>query len=82
VYIESIRDFLQIHFRDEKKLMIKYRISQIEEELSGNFIRVHKSYIVNKKRITTLATNNIEIGKVSLPVGESYKTNVDRFFRQ
>lgn len=82
VYIESIRDFIQIHFMHEKKLMIKYRISQIEGELSGNFIRVHKSYIVNKKRITTLSANTIELGKMIIPVGESFKTGVERFLKQ
>ncbi len=81
VYIESIRDFIQIHFRDEKKLMLKYRISQIEAELSGNFIRVHKSYIVNKKSITTLSANTIEMGKMIIPVGERFKTDVERFLK-
>ncbi|TWI80129.1 LytTR family two component transcriptional regulator [Lacibacter cauensis] len=81
VYIESIRDFIQIHFRDEKKLMLKYRISQIEAELSGSFIRVHKSYIVNKKSITTLSANTIEMGKMIIPVGERFKTEVERFLK-
>jgi two-component system, LytTR family, response regulator len=82
VYIESIKDFVQIHFKDEKKLMIKYRISQIETELSNNFIRVHKSYIVNRKCITILANNILEIGKISIPVGESYKAGVEWLFKQ
>ncbi|TWI85776.1 LytTR family two component transcriptional regulator [Lacibacter cauensis] len=82
VYIESIRDFIQIHFRHEKKLMIKYRISQIEGELSGNFIRIHKSYIVNKKSITTLTANMIELGKIAIPVGESFKTGVEQYLKQ
>lgn len=81
VYIESIRDFIQIHFIQEKKLMIKYRISEIEGKLSANFIRVHKSYIVNKKRITTLSANTIEMGKMIIPVGERFKTEVERFLK-
>lgn len=82
VYIESIKDFIQIHFKDEKKLMTKYRLSQIESELSNDFIRVHKSYIVNKKRITTLAGNLLEMGTITIPVGESYKIGVEQFLRQ
>ena len=78
VYIESIKDFIQIHFKDEKKLMIKYRISQIESELSSNFIRVHKSYVVNKKGVTALAGSILEMGKISVPVGESYRMAVER----
>jgi two-component system LytT family response regulator len=81
IYIESIRDFIQIHFMNEKKLMLKYRISKIEAELSGNFIRIHKSYIVNKKSITTLAANIIELGKISLPVGERFKLSIERLLK-
>ncbi len=80
LYIESLKDFIQIHFKDGRNAMIKYRISQIEVELSGNFIRVHKSYIVNKKSITALSSNIIEIGKIIIPVGETYKPVVEQFF--
>lgn len=79
IYIESLRDFIQIHFKDGKKVMIKYRISQLEVELSGNFIRVHKSYIVNKKSITALTSNIMEIGSITVPVGETYKPVVEQF---
>lgn len=82
VYIESVKDFIQVHFKDEKKLMIKYRISQIEADLSDNFIRVHKSYIANRKRITSLAGSTLELGKISIPVGDNYKKVVEQFLRQ
>jgi len=80
VYIESLKDFIQIHYTDGKKAMIKYRISQIEDELSGNFIRVHKSYIVNKKSITAISSNWIEIGTITVPIGETYKSVVEQSF--
>lgn len=59
--------------------MIKYRISQIEVKLSGNFIRVHKSYIVNKKSSTALSSNIMEIGKITVPIGETHKPAVEQF---
>ncbi len=79
VYIESLKDFIQIHFKDGKKALIKYRISQIELELSDNFIRVHKSYVVNKKSITAISSNIMEIGKITVPIGVTYKPVVEQF---
>jgi two-component system, LytTR family, response regulator len=80
VFIESLKDFIQIHFKDEKKLMVKYRIGEIESQLSANFMRVHKSYIVNKKSITSFSSNLIEMSKINIPVGEHYKLKTEAFF--
>ncbi len=82
VYIESLKDFIQIYFKDGKKTLIKYRISQMEVELSDSFIRVHKSYIVNRKSITKFSSNIIEMRQITVPVGESYKPLVENFFKK
>lgn len=73
LFIESFKDYIQLHFIDGKKLMIKYRIGQLENELSSDFLRVHKSYIVHKKKITIFSNHEIELGSFSVPIGNHYK---------
>jgi len=48
----------------------------ILEKLSPNFIRIHRSYIVNIDFIKTLQKTKVIIGEVRLPIGESYKESV------
>lgn len=81
VYVESLRDYVHIHFTNKKELMIKYKIGQLENELSKKFIRVHKSFIVNKNKITAFTTTQIELGGVIIPIGSSYRAIVETYFR-
>ncbi len=74
LYIESLKDYIQLYLKDGEKTMIKYRLGQIDQELSESFIRIHKSFIINKKKITSYTTNSVEIGNTVLVIGEVYKS--------
>jgi DNA-binding LytR/AlgR family response regulator len=53
--------------------------SSFEEMLPSKlFLRVHRSFIVNKSRITHIEGNRVNIGKYEIPIGSNYK---DEFFR-
>ncbi len=82
VFIESFKDYVQLHFTDGKKLMIKYKIGQLELELSANFIRIHKSYIVRKNRITVFGNQSVELGDISVPVGNHYKSFLEQLLKK
>jgi DNA-binding LytR/AlgR family response regulator len=45
----------------------------MEKLPSGNFLRVHKSYIVNKKKISRFDSAELEIDTVTLPIGSIYR---------
>ncbi|WP_347921885.1 response regulator transcription factor [Pontimicrobium sp. SW4] len=74
LYIESIKDYIRIHFLEDK-MMIKHGITAFEKELDKRFLRVHRSYIVNTDKVTAFTKNDIEIGKIEVPIGEYYKIN-------
>lgn len=80
VYIESLKDFVQIHLIEGKKIIIKYKLGQLEYELSEDFARVHKSFIVNKNRVTAFTSTQLELGGVVIPIGSSYKAGVEKYF--
>jgi len=82
VFIESFKDYIQLHFSDGKKLMIKYKIGQLENELSTDFVRVHKSFIVHKKKITVFSNQAVELGGLSIPVGNHYKAFVEQLLKK
>lgn len=75
-YVESIKDYLKIHTTTET-LVIKERISHFIEQLPGDqFLRVHRSYIVNRDHITAFTQQDIEIGRLEIPIGGKYKEYV------
>ncbi|WP_379091749.1 LytTR family transcriptional regulator DNA-binding domain-containing protein [Pedobacter sp. UC225_65] len=65
-----------------QKINAKYKISDIEIELKPfNFIRIHRSFIVNPKKITAFTVNDIEIGKKEIPIGTNYKEYVFKLLK-
>jgi len=80
VYIESFKDYIKINTTDNQKIISKYRISDIEQELKEKqFLRVHRSYIININKINAFTVNYIEVSSVEIPIGISYKNDVITF---
>jgi DNA-binding LytR/AlgR family response regulator len=72
-YIESFRDYIVIHRQNEADLKVKYAISSVENMLPQNlFLRIHRSFIVSMKKVTAFTNNDVEIGKLELPIGRSF----------
>jgi len=75
LYVESLKEYVQIHFKDSK-IIFKGGITAFEQKLNHHFVRVHRSYIVNTNKITAYTKSDIEIGKIEIPIGASYKDSV------
>jgi DNA-binding LytR/AlgR family response regulator len=75
-YIEGLSEYVQL-FTDKRKIITKTSMAQMEEKLpSGNFLRIHKSYIVSIPKIEAFTANTIEIQGKELPIGRSFKNAV------
>lgn len=73
IYIESQKDYVKIVTND-KNVITKQKISYLEERLSsGQFVRIHRSYLVAINKITAFSSTNVEINEIELPIGRSYK---------
>ena len=76
VYIEGMKDYLKIHTA-EYNLVTHQTMNEMERLLlTKPFIRVHKSYIIAIPHIRSIYGNSIEIGRATIPIGNSYKDNV------
>jgi len=73
LYIEGMRDYLQIHTEDSK-IMTLLNFKTIQDLLDPQkFIRVHKSYIVAIDKIDYIENSAIKIRDKLIPVSSSYK---------
>jgi DNA-binding LytR/AlgR family response regulator len=73
LFIESLREYVRITTK-EKNVLTKFQLNQIEEILpKDNFIRVHRSFIVAKDKISAFTSTDVEINNKAIPIGRSYK---------
>lgn len=72
-YIESLKDYITIHLENGKSHHLKQNISAFEKVLDSNFVRIHRSYIIQAKKLTAYSKNEVEINAIEIPIGSSYK---------
>ncbi|OWW23961.1 DNA-binding response regulator [Zobellia sp. OII3] len=75
-YVQGLKDYLKIHVVGcNKAILTLLSFKDILEKLPQNqFIRVHKSFVVNVNFIKTIQRNRIVIDDIRIPIGESHKT--------
>lgn len=79
LFIESLKDYVKIHLRDEV-IITKEKISILEEKLpSAQFLRTHRSFLIAIKNIKAFTAETIEIKNHEIPIGRTYKSAVISF---
>lgn len=77
LYIESLDDYLIVHFENQPKLTTKMSLKAILEKLpKEDFIRIHRSYILPVHKITSFQNKVVFINNLTFPIGETYRNNV------
>jgi two-component system, LytTR family, response regulator len=74
-YIESNSDFIKV-YSNAQEIISKEKISNIEKKLPDSFLRIHRSFIVNKDKISRFDYNTVEINGIELNIGRTYKKQV------
>ncbi|WP_047245321.1 LytR/AlgR family response regulator transcription factor [Maribacter thermophilus] len=76
IYVVSDSEYVTYHTGD-KKIISNQRLKTVEQELPDSmFIRVHRSYIVNRKCVTGLKGRDLMLSDLCIPVSDSYYERV------
>jgi two-component system LytT family response regulator len=79
LYIEGLKDYISIFTKTERIITLQ-NMKKMEETLpKGQFIRVHKSYIISFDKIESIERSRITICSKIIPVGDTYR---DEFFKR
>ena len=75
MYIEGLKDYIKIYTEDAPKPILSLMSMKAMEELlpSSRFIRVHRSFIVQKDKIRVIDRGRIVFDKTYIPISDSYK---------
>ena len=74
-YIEGMSEYLKIYLEGQQKPVVTLlSMKKMEEYLPSHFMRIHRSYIINLKKILEVNKNRVIMDSDTyLPIGENYK---------
>ena len=81
LYIEGLKDYIKIYTEDTPKPILSLMSMKSMEELlpPTRFMRVHRSFIVQKDKIRIIDRGRIVFDKTYIPVSDSYKQAFQAF---
>lgn len=84
LYIEGLKDYIKIHLEGTDKAVLSLiSMRAMEEKLpASQFIRVHRSFIVQKQKIKIIDKGRIIFGKDYVPISDSYKQELQNYVNE
>ena len=81
LYIEGLKDYIKVFIKGETKPILSLSsVKAIESKLpEAQFMRVHRSFIVNLNQIEVIERSRIVFGKEYIPVSDQYKEKFQEF---
>lgn len=77
-HLEGMNNYIIIHHRG-KTHIVYTSISNMLKELGEQFLRIHKSFVINRNHILSYSKEVVDIAGKELPIGKAYKAVVDQF---
>ena len=81
-YIEGMSEYLKIHLQDQPKpIIVLLSMKKIEERLPAKtFMRVHRSYIINLRKIHEVNKNRVILdSETYIPIGDLYREQLNKY---
>lgn len=74
LWIEADGSYSHIHLTGNRKQTVSFCLAVISKKLPArHFVRIHRSHIVNIKKVESLKGNNLLVDGKPLPIGRGYK---------
>ena len=83
LYIEGLKDYQKIYLENEPQPIISHVTMRALEEMlpPQQFLRIHRSFIVQISKIKVIERNCVVFGKTYIPVSDSYKDVFQEFLK-
>ena len=80
-YIEGMSEYLKVHIDGlSRPIIMLLAMKRMEERLPSNFLRIHRSYIVNMNHVQEVTKNRIMMDTDTyLPIGDMYKDALSEY---
>ncbi len=83
LYVEGLKDYVKIYTTQQTRpYLSRLTLKAIEAKLPADaFCRVHKSFIVALRQISSFQRTRLFVGKQEIPIGSSYLAEFERRYR-
>ena len=82
IYLEALKDYTGIVTRKKKYCVLTPLGNLLKEKAFQTFIRIHRSYAIQKHFIKEISAREVMVNDMLLPVGRSYKETVEKLLIQ
>ncbi|MGF1635504.1 MAG: LytR/AlgR family response regulator transcription factor [Cyclobacteriaceae bacterium] len=77
-YLEAMGDYVKFYTGKDKPIISKMTLKEAMEHLRApDFIQIHRSFVINKQKISAYTHDKIRIGEVWLKISRSYKSQLE-----
>jgi two-component system, LytTR family, response regulator len=80
LYLEALRDYTTIVTPQKKYHVLTTLGNLLNENEFSSFIRIHRSYAVQRHYVRKLDTRNVYLENISLPLGKAYRDDIEKIF--
>jgi DNA-binding LytR/AlgR family response regulator len=79
LWVESADNYSVLNYVDGRHQILRSTLSFLESALPSYFIRIHRSYLINIRKVNTLSSSKVRIASTFLPVGRTYKDALKKY---
>ena len=78
LYIKAEDHYIRVYTSDGKNHLVRGKLADLEAQLPPNFMRTHRSYIINRNYIKSFSANQVQLvnGK-RIPIGRTFQKKID-----
>lgn len=76
LYLKSAHVYTEIFLTNTQKLVVRASLNDLISKLNEDFVRIHRSYIINIKYLEQIKSNTAKIKNALLPIGKKYNQNL------
>jgi two-component system, LytTR family, response regulator len=81
-YIQSLKDYVRVVTADQKFIIYHTLQALLDKLPEGEFLRIHKSYVVQIAKIKSVEGNKVQVRSEALPAGRNYRKNLQEVYKQ
>jgi two-component system LytT family response regulator len=82
IYLEALKDYTGIMTRQKKYCVLSPLGNLLKERAFQTFVRIHRSYAVQKHFIDKITPKEVMVNNLPLPIGRTYKDEIDKLLTQ
>ena len=77
LYIKGLKDYVRVVTKTKEHIVL-YTFKELLKELpDSEFVRIHNSYIINIRHVTSIEKNRLFINTQEIPIGGTFKSNME-----